>query len=243
MFLIEGIRELSRAMDKNIAVDSIFFCEDFFNSGIATDLILRGKEHGIEICRLSKDVFEKISNREGCDGVIGLANFWETSLSDIAVSEDALLLVAEGIEKPGNLGAIMRSAESVGANGLILCNPVTDIFNPHVIRASQGAVFSLSIAIANNEDALSFLEQHSLKIFATTPSSPNVYFNEDFTTGIAIVIGSEHSGLSDFWLSNNKVGQISIPQAGISDSLNVNDAAVVILYEALRQRRQNCRQL
>jgi TrmH family RNA methyltransferase len=235
-FSVEGARELSRALGGNVIFDGIFFCEKFFNGERQRAILNLAAEKNISTCEVNCDVFEKISNREGCDGVIGLANFWETGLWNIKLSQNALVLVAEGIEKSGNLGALMRAAESAGVDGLILCDPLTDIFNPNVVRASQGAVFSLPIAVTANGEALEFLRKNSVKIFATTPSAKNVYFNENFLGKTAIAVGTEHSGLSDFWLQNCSITKISLPQIGLCDSLNVNDAAVVVLYEALRQR-------
>lgn len=238
MFLVEGYRELSRAMDNNITMDTIFFCEKFFKDLVQWDLIRRAESKNVQICQVSTEVFEKISCRENCDGILGLAKFWHLDFSHVKLSKNALILAAESIEKAGNLGALIRSAESVGVDVLILCNPVTDVFNPNVIRASQGAVFSLPTVVTSNEKALEFLEANAVQIFATTPSAKNIYFHENFTSPTAIIVGSEHAGLSDFWLKNDCVTPIALPQKGMSDSLNVNDAAVIVLYEVVRQRMQ-----
>jgi TrmH family RNA methyltransferase len=236
MFLIEGSRELFRAMESNVSIETIFVCEKFFKGDTQQNLIAIAQTKQIQLCELRDDVFEKISNRENCDGVIGLANFWTTEFTDIKLSKNALLLIAEKIEKAGNLGALMRSAESAGVDALILCNPVTDIFNPNVVRASQGAVFSLTIVSSDNKQTLQFLKKHSINIFALTPSATNIYFDENFQSRTAIIVGAEHDGLSDFWLKNDDIKKISLPQLGVCDSLNVNDAAAIVLYEALRQR-------
>ncbi|MDR2603110.1 MAG: RNA methyltransferase [Puniceicoccales bacterium] len=238
MFIVEGYRELSRAMDNDIPVDVIFFCEKFFKDLASWDLIQRAGSKNIQICQLGAEVFEKISCRENCDGILGLAKFWHLDFPQVKLSNNALILVAESIEKAGNLGALMRSAESAGADMLILCNPVTDIFNPNVIRASQGAVFSLPTVVTDNEKTLKFLETNAVQIFTTTPSAKNIYFHENFTSPTAIIVGSEHDGLSDFWLKNDGATPIALPQKGMSDSLNVNDAAVIVLYEVVRQRMQ-----
>ncbi|MDR2432764.1 MAG: RNA methyltransferase [Puniceicoccales bacterium] len=238
MFLVEGHRELSRAMDNNIPMDSIFFCEKFFRDLTPWDLIQRAENKNIQVCQVSDEVFEKISYCKNCDGILGLAKFWHLDFPHVKLSNNAFILVAESIEKAGNLGALMRSAESAGADVLILCNPVTDIFNPNVIRASQGAVFSLPTVVTSNEKTLKFLEANAVQIFTTTPSAKNIYFHENFTSPTAIIVGSEHDGLSDFWLKNDSVMPIALPQKGMSDSLNVNDAAVIVLYEVVRQRMQ-----
>jgi TrmH family RNA methyltransferase len=266
MFLIEGLRELSRAIGV-IPIETIFFCRKFFRGEGPEHLLSAADGAGIQLCGVGDDAFEKISNRENCDGLIGLANFWPTDLcllqkkqaansanagaansheifekledvrQKIGAAADAkLILVAEGIEKAGNLGALMRSAESAAVDGLILCDPVTDIFNPNVVRSSQGALFRLPIAIGSNLEALGFLIGIDATIFAATPAAENFYFSENFTGATAIVVGSESGGLSDFWLKNDEIKKIALPQLGICDSLNVNDAAVIILYEAIRQR-------
>lgn len=236
-FLIEGFRELSRAIDNQAPLLSVYYNEELFLNDDYTALLqqlLLSPE--IETIHVAKDVFEKISCRENSDGLIGLSRFWSTQLSSIALHDNSLVLVAEGIEKAGNLGALMRSAESAGVDAFILCDPVTDIFNPNVVRASQGAIFNLPIAVASAEEVLSFLQKQSVHLFATTPRARTLYFQADFTGPSALLVGAEHSGLSDFWLHQMDIQTLAIPQAGISDSLNVNDAAVIVLYEAIRQR-------
>jgi TrmH family RNA methyltransferase len=239
MFLVEGMREISRAIAGGAPVETIFICEKFSRGSALKNLVAQATDSGIAICEVGADAFEKVSGRENCDGAIGLAKVWPTELSKIRVPPNALILVAEGIEKGGNLGALMRSAESAGVDALILCDPITDIFNPNVIRTSQGALFNLPIAIGDNPGVLDFLMANDIYVFATTPAAPNLYFNENFQPKTAIVVGSEHGGLSDFWLANDGIKKIALPQSGICDSLNVNDAATVVLYEALRQRLQN----
>ena len=236
MFLIEGCRELGRAIRCEISIDTVFFCRDFIKSGEQEDVLSASEDAGISICEVSRAVFEKISNRDNCDGLIGLANFWDTSVELAKGKNLSFVLVAEGIEKPGNLGALIRSAESAGVDFLILCDPVTDIFNPNVVRASQGAVFSTNIIVTDNKSAYDLLKRNNVNLFATTPGVDDIYFNENFTQNCAILVGAENSGLSDFWLKKDDIKKISLPQSGVCDSLNVNDAAVVVLYEVLRQR-------
>jgi TrmH family RNA methyltransferase len=238
VFLVEGLRELDRAMGGNAAVDTIFFCEKFFGGESHRNLLARARARGIATCAVAGGVFEKISNRENGDGLIALARARTLELATVKLPAIPLILVAEGIEKGGNLGALVRSAESAGVDLLILCDPVTDIFNPNTIRASQGAVFTVPIAVDANGATMEFLRRWAVKIFATTPAAPTVYYDENFQGSTAIVVGSEHRGLSDFWLKNDGITKISLPQMGVCDSLNVNDAAVVVLYEVLRQRRR-----
>lgn len=237
LFLIEGYREVSRALSCGISIEGLFFAHSMFKSDNYLELLEQVlKKNNIECFEVSRAVFEKISKRENGDGLIALANFWETEISSMYDTSPSLVLVAEGIEKSGNLGALMRSAESAGVDMMILCDPVTDIFNPNVVRASQGALFNLRIAVADNKTAYNFLREKKMSLFATTPSAEEYYFTKNFRSPLAILVGSEHDGLSDFWLSKNDVQTISLPQIGICDSLNVNDAAVVVLYDVIRQR-------
>ena len=236
-FLIEGVRELSRAvLHKRASIMTVFFCESFFKNEETYRLLDQVKNMQIEMVSLSRAVFEKISNREHCDGVIALAKFWTEEVKKMP--DNSFVLVAEKIEKSGNLGALIRSAESAGVDLLILCDPVTDIFNPNVVRASQGAVFSLPILSLTREETLKFLQENRINIFAATPMAEKLYFQCDFRKSTAILVGAEHDGLSEFWLNRRDIEKIALPQNGVSDSLNVNDAAVVILYEVLRQRVQ-----
>lgn len=236
LFLIEGYREVSRALSCGISVEGLFFDLSMFKSDSYFELLQTSYERNIECFEVSRMVFEKVSKRENGDGIIALANFWDTDISSMYDISPSFVLVAERIEKSGNLGALMRSAESAGVDMMILCNPVTDIFNPNVVRASQGALFNLKIAVTDNISAYDFLTKKNLSLFATTPSSKNYYFSQDFCCPLAILVGSEHNGLSDFWLKKDDVQTVMLPQMGISDSLNVNDAAVIVLYDVIRQR-------
>ena len=204
MFLIEGCRELGRAIRCDISIDTVFFCRDFIKSGEQEDVLSASEDAGISICEVSRDIFEKISNRDNCDGLIGLANFWDTSVELAKGKNLSFVLVAEGIEKPGNLGALIRSAESAGVDFLILCDPVTDIFNPNVVRASQGAVFSTNIIVTDNKSAHDLLKKNNVNLFATTPDVDDIYFNENFTPNCAILVGAENSYYSSSVLKIDK---------------------------------------
>ncbi len=236
MFIVEGFRELERALDSNINCEFLFFCPTFFKTEKFEALIKRAHLFNIPAFEVTPEVFKKISGREGCDGILGVCRTWETILDALTLSKNPLLLVVDGIEKSGNLGALIRSAESVGVDAMIVCNPITDIFNQNVVRVSQGALFSLPIVIAERAVVRDFLLVHGITIFATTPVAHTRYWEVDLEQPSAIIVGSEHAGLPDYWLSGTHVKTISIPQCGRSDSLNVNDAAVIILYDAIRQR-------
>ncbi|MDE6432227.1 MAG: RNA methyltransferase [Opitutales bacterium] len=238
MFIVEGFRELTRALDSEIESEFFLFCPKFFKNQEFEKLVERAQMLHIPSFELTADVFEKISIRERCDGILGICHIWETRLDDFIPPKNPLLLVVDGIEKPGNLGALIRSAESAGVDAMIVCSSVTDIFNHNVVRASQGALFSLPIFTADRAEARDFLLKHGLAVLATTPKSSTLYWEINMNRPSAVIVGSEHDGLPDCWLSGDDVQTMAIPQRGLSDSLNVNDAAVVVLYEAVRQRYQ-----
>jgi TrmH family RNA methyltransferase len=247
LFLVEGCRELSRALAAEMRVTEIYFCPVLFkNREAAAALLRRAGECGVGLFELGESAFEKVSGREGADGFLGVARLPGLTL-DLLVPrleavENPLILVVEAVEKPGNLGALFRTADSVGCAALICCDPVADPFNPNVIRASQGALFPMPCAVAGPEAVAEFLRVMGVRIFAAAPDAKRCYWDSDFRGSSAILLGSEKDGLSQFWLQNTGktcdlgLELISIPQLGLSDSLNVGIAGAVCLFEALRQR-------
>ncbi len=237
LFVVEGLRELSRCAE-TVGVDEIYFCPEFFKSPNHSRFIEKIREDGnIPFCRLSEGAFEKVSNRDGCDGLIGIAKQWGCLLSDIDISKEKnpTILVADSIEKPGNLGALIRSADSLGAVAIILTNSVSDIFNPAVVRASQGAVFSAQMAICSPTEAKEWLNKHSIKTFGAHLGATDLLWNANMNQPLAIVVGSEKDGLGEEW--NDLLDcKVKIPMSGLSDSMNVNVAAALFLYEALRAK-------
>jgi len=236
-FLVEGFRELSRALERKVALEEIYFCPDLFKDVPASQALLgSARAAGIALCELGDAAFDKVSGREGPDGLLGVAETWEVSLARLALGKDPLVLVAEAVEKPGNLGALLRTADSAGCAALIVCDPVTDLFNPNVIRASQGAAFSVPVSVASSPDAIAWAKAKGLRILATTPDGAKPLWDVDARGPVALVMGSEKDGLAPAWLAAADA-RVFIPQAGLSDSLNVATAAAVCLFEAVRQRR------
>lgn len=234
-FAIEGLRELSRAILAKVDIEEIYFCPEFFKSQEHSNFVneIRGK---INLCRLSESAFEKISNRDGCDGIIGICEQWNTSLKEIELPTDkpALILVADAIEKPGNLGAILRTADAAGASAVLLSNSVTDIFNPSVIRASQGAVFSLKIVESSVDEIFAWLKENSISSYAAALGASEYVWSCDFKKSSAIVMGCEKDGLPEDILKKcDKI--VKLPMLGQADSLNVNVAATLIMFEFVRQ--------
>lgn len=236
-FLVEGLRELARALERKVVLEEVYFCPALFkDSSAARALLGRLADAGVPLCELGESAFDKVSGREGPDGLLGVAETWDTSLARLAPGKDPLVLVAEAVEKPGNLGALLRTADSAGCAALVVCDPVTDLFNPNVIRASQGAAFSVPVAVATTSEAISWARAKGLRILATTPDGAKPLWDVDARGPVALVMGSEKDGLAAAWLAAADA-RVFIPQAGLSDSLNVATAAAVCLFEAVRQRR------
>jgi TrmH family RNA methyltransferase len=236
LFLIEGHRELGRALDRGVAVEEVYFCPEMFRGPEGAELVARCRASRAAVCRLGVSAFEKVSGREGPDGLLGVAKTWDCSLAKLGLSASPLLLVAESVEKPGNLGALLRTADSAGCDALIVCDPVTDVFNPNVVRSSQGALFSMPVAVCTSQEAAAWMKAKGVRSLATSPAAKQTFWDVDCSGPVALLLGSEKDGLSEFLLSAADE-KISIPQAGLSDSLNVSMAAGIVLFEAVRQRR------
>jgi TrmH family RNA methyltransferase len=235
LFLVEGYREVRRALEKNIPLQELYFCPEWFLGENEPALIEQAKQAGAQLFELSKDAFAKVAYRERPDGLLAVAPQWKHVLANLKLSPHPFLLVVEAIEKPGNLGTILRSADAAGCDAVIVCDPVTDIFNPNVVRASTGVLFSVPVVVADSTTVHAFLREKGIRIVATTPDTPNVYAKADLRGALAIVMGSEQYGLSKFWLKESDL-LVRIPMAGQADSLNVALATIITLFEAVRQR-------
>ncbi|OAM88677.1 RNA methyltransferase [Termitidicoccus mucosus] len=242
VFLVEGYRQIRRALEKDIALSELYFSPDWFLGENEPALIERAAAAGAALFELSKDAFAKVAYRERPDGLLATAPQWRRSLADLAARLDApaggrapFLLVVEAIEKPGNLGTILRSADAAGADAVIVCDPVTDIFNPNVVRSSTGVLFSVPVVVEESSPVRAWLRGRGIRAVATTPSADALYTDTDLRGPLAIVMGSEQYGLSDFWLRESDA-RVRIPMAGQADSLNVAMATIITLFEAVRQR-------
>ena len=188
-----------------------------------------------ETITVNRAVFEKLSYRENPDGWLGIFPIPKYSLNDLKLSDSPLLIIAESIEKPGNLGAILRTADAAGVDGLLVCDPRVDIYNPNVVRASRGALFAVPSVETTNKSALEFLRKQGIKIVAATPQAEAEYTRQDLRGPLAVAVGTEDKGLTDFWLKQSD-GKVKIPMVGKVNSLNVSIATALIVYEAVRQR-------
>ncbi len=235
MFLIEGYREIRRALEKQIPIHELYYAPDWFLGENEAALIDQAGAAGARLFELGKEGFAKVAYRERPDGLLALAPQWKRTLADVPRSPHPFLLIVEAIEKPGNLGTILRSADAAGVDALIVCDPVTDLFNPNVVRASTGVLFSVPVIIASSADVRPWLRERGIRAVATTPAATTLYTEADLRGPLALVMGSEQYGLSKFWLEESDQ-QVRIPMAGQADSLNVAMATLITLFEAVRQR-------
>ena len=234
--IIEGYRELRCAVDNQIWPHTLFYCPELFLGKNELGIIARCKEQGAMTIECTGRVFQKIAYRDRPEGLLALSRQVTIRLIDLELTDNPLLVVAVGIEKPGNLGSILRTADAVGADAVIVCDGRTDIHNPNTVRASIGTLFCLPVAEAESEEAIRWLREQGIRVVATTPDSNADYFDLDFTMPLAITVGTEQIGLSQEWMDRADQ-KARIPMLGQADSLNVANAAAVLLYEAMRQRR------
>ena len=235
LMLIEGYRELLRATEAEWPLQELFYCRDFFLGENEDALLQRCEALGAQLVDCNKAVFAKLSYRDRPDGLLAVGQQKQRALADLSVSENPLFLVAEGIEKPGNLGTMLRTCDAAGVDGLIVCDPVTDIFNPNVVRASVGTLFTVPCAVCTSEEAIAWLSEKKITTGAATPHTDRLHFQEDLSGPLAIVIGAEQYGLSERWLKDCDL-QLKIPMAGRADSLNAALSGAILLYDAVRQR-------
>ncbi len=235
VFLVEGYREIRRALEKAVPLQEVYYAPDWFLGENERALLAQAEAAGAKLFELSKEAFAKVAYRERPDGLLAVAPQWKRSLSDLVLPATPFLLVVEAIEKPGNLGTILRSADAAGCDAVIVCDPVTDIFNPNVVRASTGVLFSVPLVVDESERVLAWLREKGVRTVATTPAAEALYTAIDLRGPLAVVMGSEQYGLSDFWLKHADA-PVRIPMAGQADSLNVAMATIITLFEAVRQR-------
>lgn len=227
LFTVEGVREISHCIEAGYKPDCIFFCPDIVS------------EETLPQCRhfaLSAGLYAKAAYREGTEGAIGVFQAIEHPLSSLHLRDNPLIAVLESVEKPGNLGAVLRTCDAAGADALIICDPRTDLYNPNLTRASIGAVFTVPTAVCTTAQAITFLKSKGIRILTAQLQDSSLYYDCPMTKGTAIVMGTEATGLSDKWRQAADA-HIRIPMLGKLDSLNVSVSAAILLYEAVRQRK------
>ena len=233
--LLEGYRELTRAREYGMELLEVAFSPEHFLGSNEFPLLESFAASGIRVVRLAPHLLEKVTYRDRPEGLIAVAAVRRHDLELLPEFTDPLYLVAETIEKPGNLGSMLRSADAAGADALIVCEKKTDLYNPNVIRASTGAIFSVPVGVCDNAAALAYLRKRRVNILAATPHTDFKYTDVDLTRPVAVVVGAEQTGLTDFWMDQADL-KVNIPMLGKIDSLNVAAAATILLYEAARQR-------
>jgi TrmH family RNA methyltransferase len=234
-FLVEGYREVHRAVAAGIEIRELYVCPELYLGESEPELVAAAEASGARVIPVAAAPFHKASYRDRPEGLLAVAGRFDTSLGRIPETPEPLVLVVESIEKPGNLGTMLRTAEAAGADGVIVCDPTTDPFNPNVVRASLGTLFLVPLAVASTGDTIRELRRRGVKSFAATPDADLPYFEADLGAPAAVVIGSEQLGLTDAW-RDGADERVLIPMPGSVDSLNAAMAAGVLLFEAVRQR-------
>ena len=234
-FVLEGKRELELAVKGVYEIQTLFFYDSIISQKEVVNII-NGLQTRPELISISKEVYQKIAYRETTEGVLALAKSKPHRLEELQFKNDSpLLLVAEAPEKPGNIGAILRTADAANLDAVIIANPKGNIYNPNIIRSSVGCVFTNQIAIGSTSEIIDFLKSKGIDIYAAALSASIPYTKVDFTKAAAIVVGTESTGLTDEWLDNS-TQNIVIPMHGEIDSMNVSVSAAILIFEALRQR-------
>lgn len=233
--IVDGIREVQRAWAGGVTIKELYVCKKFCEGKGCEELIQGIARQKIPLYETTPQVFEKISFGDRREGILAVCQPTRRSLSDITLSDNPLVVVAEGIEKPGNLGGILRTCDGAGVDTVIVSDTTTDIFNPNIIRASLGTVFVVPVVQAGPEEILSFLRKKKIKVMAASPAADKIYTDTNLKQPFALVVGSEQEGLSDFWRRHADV-HVRIPMKGKADSLNVSASTAIFLYEAIRQR-------
>lgn len=237
LFIIEGLRELEIAVKANYKITTLFYCPTLIDIYEIEKKINSLK--GLDLISVSIDVYKKIAYREGTEGIVAMVKAKQHDIANLKfTNNNPLILVAEAPEKPGNIGALLRTADAANLDAVFIANPKTDLYNPNIIRSSVGCVFSRPIVMADTTEILSFLKKEKIPIYCAALSASKDYTNVSFKEASAIVVGTESTGLSEEWLSNSDQN-IIIPMEGAIDSMNVSVSAAILIFEAKRQRKSN----
>ncbi|SIQ81162.1 TrmH family RNA methyltransferase [Maribacter ulvicola] len=234
LFVLEGLREIEIANNANYHIDTILYCQEILeNSDILQSF------NANQLISVSGEVYKKMAYRDSTEGIIAIAKAKDHELSSLAFeTKNPLILIAEAPEKPGNIGALLRTADAANLDAVLIANPKTDLYNPNIIRSSVGCVFSREVKMGSTTEIISYLKREGFQIFCAALSASKDYTTVDFKEPTAIVVGTEHSGLSTEWL-NNASQNIIIPMEGAIDSMNVSVSAAILIFEAKRQRKIN----
>ena len=232
LFVVEGRRELLHCIDAGYEPYAVFYCPEIISEKDFQEIVSRCSCGFIEV---PQHLYDKVAYRGGTEGVIAELHCKEMTLEALQLKENPLVVVLEAVEKPGNLGAILRSADASGVDAVIVCDPLTDMYNPNLIRSSIGAIFTVPVATATSEETIEWLKANNIKIYTAQLQDSDWYYDTDMTGGTAIVMGTEATGLTDSWRQAADA-HIKIPMLGRLDSLNVSVSAAILMFEAVRQR-------
>ncbi|MBK8601526.1 MAG: RNA methyltransferase [Flavobacterium sp.] len=230
-FLIEGQREIELAIQGGYELDTILFFPDLIN----LTQINKITNQQIPLIEINKEVYQKLAYRDTTEGILALARTKSMQLSDLKLSDNPLILIAEAPEKPGNIGALLRTADAANLDAVIIANPKSDMYNPNIVRSSVGGLFTNQIATGTTEEIIKFLQQHKINFYSATLQNSTSYHTQDFTQPTALVVGTEATGLTQEW-RDQATQNINIPMQGAIDSMNVSVAAAILIFEAKRQR-------
>lgn len=229
-FLIEGQREIDLAQKGGYEIETLLFLPE-----ISSEVEAKKLSRSAEIIEISKEVYQKLAYRDTTEGILAIAKSKNLSLSELNLGENPLILVAEAPEKPGNIGAILRTADAANLDAVIIANPKSDLYNPNIVRSSVGCLFTNNIATGTTEEIIAFLKSKNISIYCATLQNSTGYHTQDYTTPTALVVGTEATGLTQEW-RDNATQNIIIPMQGAIDSMNVSVAAAILIFEAKRQR-------
>jgi TrmH family RNA methyltransferase len=229
-FLIEGMREIELALKGNYEIETILICLELLDKSFN-----RLSSQSFNQIEISKEVYQKLAYRDTTEGIIAVAKSKSLQLEDLRLPENPLILVMEAVEKPGNIGAILRTCDAANVDAVIIANPKTDLYNPNIVRSSVGCLFTNQIAIGSAEEVIKFLNKKNITIFGATLQNSQFYHQQNYTIPTALVVGTEATGLSEAWRTN-AIKNIIIPMQGEIDSMNVSVASAILLFEAKRQR-------
>ena len=255
LFVVEGRRELEHCLEAGFTIRTLFVCPSIFGDidsaenyflcscpknqfPAESQSVLRHPTHSEapSIIEIPEALYRKVAYRESTEGIIAEVEYKSLKLKDLQLPENPLIMVLESVEKPGNLGAVLRSADAAGVDTVIFCDPLTDLYNPNLIRASIGAVFTVPTVLASSQEAIAFLQERGIQILTAQLQDSSLYYDVDMRRGTALVMGTEATGLTDVWRKAASA-HIRIPMLGRLDSLNVSVSAAILLFEAVRQRQ------
>ena len=228
VFVVEGRREVEHCLEAGFTLRTAFVCEEIAGAGLALP-------QGVEVVPVARNVYERIAYRGGTEGIVAIVEARQLRLSDLTLSASPLIVVLESVEKPGNLGAILRSADAAGADAVVVCDPLTDLYNPNLIRSAIGAIFTVPCVACTSEECIAFFREKGIQVLTAQLQDSSLYYDTPMTGPTAIVMGTEATGLTNQWRQAAD-RHIRIPMLGRLDSLNVSVSAAILLFEAVRQR-------